>query len=436
MVNPNPNIKPIYSEIVRLLPPNFLFDNSSSNLLNLGDEHSDRPVLTAVSRRCRVQPFIVCIGSTDWRGINHRPQHMLRGLAARGWSVLYVNAPITWLSPLKNSALLGKWEIQFRVDEIEPGIRILEPPVVAPLGSMWSAANLWNQHRLARAINGELERLGVESYVLYSLLPSAADLLPLLSGKFKVLYDCVDDHAAFSGLVSKRFVRKLEERLAERSDVVLATASKLVERLQTYRADPKLVPNGVHVTHFTPTRATLGRGAMWRRSLGADVVAGFVGGIGDWIDLDLIAELARLRPRYTFVMIGPALTSVERLQETPNIRLLGPMPYSELPPVVQSFDVGLSPFVLNELTESVNPVKIYEYLAAGIDVVATPMRELQTLRDVVHLARTAQEFAEHIDGIIQGANCTPLETREAIARDNSWDKRIEDVDRMLREIIQ
>lgn len=380
--------------------------------------------------------FIVCVGSTDWEGINHRPQHMLRGLAAAGWRILYVNAPITWLSPLKNRSLLRKWDAQWRSAELEPGIRVLEPPVIAPFGSMWPVSNIWNQNRLARAINAELERESVTSYVLYSLLPTAVDLLPLLSGEYRILYDCVDDHAAFTGLISRSYVADLEQRITKESDIVFATSEKLAERLREYAAHPYLVPNGVHVDHFTATADIRERGQAFKRSLCADVVVGFVGGIADWIDTDMLAELAELRPQYTLALIGPVLTDLGRLTRLQNVHVMGPKPYADLPWIVQSFDVGLAPFRLNELTESVNPVKVYEYLAAGIEVIATPMRELLPMADAIHFARSGEELATCVDGIVDGSLKTPSSVREKIAKDNSWTKRIAETDRMLKEVLQ
>ncbi len=361
---------------------------------------------------------------------------MLRGLAAAGWRILYVNAPITWLSPLKNRSLLRKWDTQWRSAEVEPGIRVLEPPVIAPFGSMWPLANIWNQNRLARAVNAELERASITSYVLYSLLPGAVDLLPLLSGKHRILYDCVDDHAAFTGLISRPYVADLEQRITKESDIVFATSEKLAERLRRYGGHPHLMPNGVHVDHFAATDDNRERGLAFRKSLGADVVVGFVGGIADWIDTDMLAELATLRPQYTLVLIGPVFTNLGKFAQLQNVKLMGPKPYTDLPWIVQSFAVGLAPFRLNELTESVNPVKVYEYLAAGIEVIATPMRELLPMADAIHFARTGEELAVGIDGIVDGSRKTEPSVREKIAQDNSWTKRIAEADRLLREVMQ
>lgn len=360
---------------------------------------------------------------------------MLRGLAGRGWNILYVNAPITWLSPIKDRKLLHKWKTQWHSKEVEPHIRVLEPPVIAPFGSMTAISNVWNQHRIARAINEELAHLQIDKYVIYSLLPTAADLLPLLAGEKRILYDCVDDHAAFTGFISKTYVRQLEQRLTLQSDLSLATSNKLAEQLQSYGATPKLVPNGVHVEHFTPTKESLLRAQEWKKELGAKVVMGFVGGIADWIDIELMTRLAQLREHYTLALIGPVLTDLHALEKLPNVKILGPKSYSELPYYVQAFDAGLAPFRLNELTESVNPVKVYEYLAAGIEVIATPMRELLPMQHAIHLGKNAEEFALLMDGIVNGTGRFDPSVRLALAKANAWSTHIEMTDHLLKEIM-
>lgn len=381
-----------------------------------------------------LEPWIICIGSTDWQGINHRPHHMLRGLAQLGWNILYVNAPITWLSPLKDKTLLHKWKTQWQSHTVEPHIHVLEPPIIAPFGSMTPLSNIWNQHRIARAINAELLRLHIDTYILYSLLPTATDLLPLLTGKKQVLYDCVDDHASFTGLISKSYVRNMEQRLVQQSDVVFATSHKLAEQLERFGATPILVPNGVHIDHFAKTKDSIEKASKWKQSIGAQVIIGFVGGIADWIDIQLLTELASLRKNYTLVLIGPVLTDISALSRLPNVKVLGPKPYVELPQYVQAFDVGLAPFKLNDLTESVNPVKVYEYLAAGIEVIATPMRELLGMQEAVHIGKNAEEFAQHIDNIVAGSGRIDHTILEKFAKDNAWSHRIAKTNDLLKEI--
>jgi glycosyltransferase involved in cell wall biosynthesis len=376
---------------------------------------------------------LVSIGSTAWSGIEHRPHHVVRGLVQRGYEALYVDNPVTWLSPVKDRTTLPRLSNTESVTAAEPGVDVLRPPVFAPFGSMHRALNVWNQARLARSIRAWLGAQAQSAYVLYSWLPTTLDLLPHLPGNPIVVYDCVDDHAAFQGFVNPSYIRDIECTFARNSDVVIATAESLFERMSSCAARVLLAPNGVHAEHFAPTAATQASAAKLRNEWGADVVVGFVGGIGDWIDIGLIAEIAAARPEWAIVLIGPVLTDVAPLSTLPNVRLLGPRPYRSLPAYVQAFDVGLSPFRINDLTASVNPVKVYEYLAAQIEVIATPMRELLAHADVIHLAQDAAGFVAHIEAVTKGVRCD-ADKRTALVAASLWSTRIEQIFSAIEEV--
>jgi hypothetical protein len=115
---------------------------------------------------------------------------------------------------------------------------------------------------------------------------------------------------------------------------------------------------------------------------------GFFGLIRDWVDLDLLAEVARKRPDWHIVMIGDADSTVDLApyRALPNMHFLGRRPYADLPAYCKAFDVGLIPFKINELTKAVNPIKLREYLAAGLPVVSTPLPEVRLCDALVSLA--------------------------------------------------
>ena len=129
-------------------------------------------------------------------------------------------------------------------------------------------------------------------------------------------------------------------------------------------------------------------------------LAGYVGGMHQWVDQDLIVEVARKLPHVTFVFIGPAQCDVSRLEACPNVVLLGARPHAELPQYIREFDAGLVPYRLSEYTTNVYPTKLNEYLAMGIPVVATDLAEIQRFNEdhgqiVVDRARRGQLCRRH-----------------------------------------
>ena len=166
---------------------------------------------------------------------------------------------------------------------------------------------------------------------------------------------------------------------------------------------------------------------------------GFFGLIRDWVDLDLLADVARRRPDWHLVLIGDSTIELALYQGLANMHFLGRKPYADLPAYCKEFDAGLVPFKINELTKAVNPIKLREYLAAGLPVVSTPLPEVKACGPWVRIAADAEEFrrggrggvapsVEHSSG--NGAtddaarSCKAAEIRSAAMRDETWPAKV------------
>jgi O-antigen biosynthesis protein len=156
-----------------------------------------------------------------------------------------------------------------------------------------------------------------------------------------------------------------------------------------------------------------------------------VGGIHDWVDVELIVETARRMPEITFVLIGPTLKSLKpKLEGIPNLLSLGPKPYSELISYMAYFTVGIIPFKLNLLNESTNPIKLYEYLGTGLPVVSTGMQEVVVYEadGVVYIADDPESFGDRIiKAIATSTDPELINRRLGIAAGNSWASRAEQI---------
>ena len=204
----------------------------------------------------------------------------------------------------------------------------------------------------------------------------------------KLLYECVDDHQGFwddPGLAAE--VRAFETQLTRRADLVVATAPALAARLAALNPRTVHVGNGVELARFR--RVVTGPAPPRPAGLiGLDgAVVGFYGAIGSWIDRELIAAVARAQPGWTFVLIGPVMAPVDGLRALPNVRLLPPVPYDQLPAYLAHVPVWIAPFVPGPMTMAVDPLKAYEYLAAGRQVVASPLPALAPLDGLLATAR-------------------------------------------------
>ncbi|MGD8386280.1 MAG: glycosyltransferase [Desulfobacteraceae bacterium] len=294
-------------------------------------------------------------------------------------------------------------------------------PLVIPLPSSATARRL---NRLLLITQVRMALAGVQRgpTQLWSFTPDVAYAL----GHFKevrVVYYCVDDHASFSGY-NKSQVLQDEEALCRRSDLVVTTSKTLQEAKAPWNPNTILVPHGVDYDHFS-------RAVRENLPCPQDLEAiprprlGFIGLIRDWVDLGLIAHVAEMHPEWHFVWIGDADSSVNTAQyrKMPNMHFLGRRPYEALPAYCRHFDVGLIPFKINALTRAVNPIKLREYLAAGLPVISTSMPEVAQYRGLIQIADSPEEFDYAVKECLETSSAYASARVEAMAGE-TWPQKV------------
>ena len=240
----------------------------------------------------------------------------------------------------------------------------------------------------------------------------------------RVVYHCVDRWDAFSTYDSN-MMAEMDKRCCQNADLVIASSQDLVERCRRHSANVHLVSHGVDHDHFSQALQTTQRPA----DLPPGRVAGFFGLLSEWLDQDILIEVARRVPECEIVLIGKADVSIERLKAIHNIHLLGPRPFSQLPAYVAHFDVGLIPFVINELTLAVNPIKLREMLSAGCPVVSTDLPEVHAYkgRGVV-VAVSAGAFAAAVEQRIRNPALTAERAQiSAGVANETWLAKVDEI---------
>lgn len=372
---------------------------------------------------------IVCIAAADWFGMWARAQQLMTRFARQGNRILYVDPPITLLSPIKNPALFGKQ--REKLTQVEENIFVYSPPVMLPFGNMYRPINKANQYRLASRLRSVLKKINYQPTLLWSYLPASVDLVGHMKAPF-LCYDCVDEHAAFPGFVKRQTVDTMERRLLGMADATFASAKELYDRKHHHASGMVFVPNGADVKHFAQAREE-------KLPLAAEVadlprpVVGYIGAISQWMDQDMLVALAEKYPQWSLVLVGPADTDVSRLKSLPNVHLLGKKDYQTLPAYLKAFDVAVIPFKINDLTTGVNPVKLYEYLAAGKPVVSSKLPEVLPFAPTVQLASTPAEFIAQVEKSLADNNSTAVAKRVALAEENSWENRAEVMSRVITD---
>lgn len=245
-----------------------------------------------------------------------------------------------------------------------------------------------------------------------------------------VVYDILDDLSIYDadevGMPEERRVRFHHPAMMARADVVIASSPALVERHAAERQDILLVENGVAPATFGESRPVPEAMAGIERP-----IIGYHGMIARWFDFDMVTAIAAGHPTATVVLVGPhdqdAAERLARLTERPNVRYLGPQPSDRIAAFVQRFDVGLVPFVVDDLTRAVSPLKMYEYLAAGVPVVAAPLPVCEA-HPLVTTVGTPGEATTAVASAIERAN-DPLHVAalRAAAEEASWATRLQPV---------
>jgi glycosyltransferase involved in cell wall biosynthesis len=372
---------------------------------------------------------IICFAQ-DWGGDPTSKMHIMRILARKN-RVLWVNS-IGMRRPTASGADLRRIVAKLKRSiggcvEVEPNVFVANP-LVLPLPGIALFDRL-NAEVLVAWLRRLCRRLRIEGPVLYTFLPYMNRLVGRL-GERMVVYHCVDEYAAFTG-VPRVALMRMEQDLVRRADVVLASAENLCEERRPLNPNTHFVPHGVDVAHFaraldpaTPVPEDLAR-------LPRPVV-GFVGLLADWVDFDVIRALALARPAWSFALVGKASTDLGPLRGVANIHLLGQKPYAAVPGYLRGFDVGLIPFRVNELTVRANPLKLREYLAAGLPVVSASLPEVARYDGLVRLAGGVPGFLAQIEAALAERSAPMVRRRLEAMRAEGWEARVEEISAIVR----
>lgn len=367
---------------------------------------------------------IICFGN-DWDEDPLSKKHIMTRLAARN-RVLWINSigirrPRP--TPRDLQRALGKLRhAAAGLREVHSRLHVLSPLAVPFHGS--ALARRVSRTVLRWGVRRACRQLAFRDPITWTFMPTSTEVAGELGEKLLV-YHCVDEHSAFTG-VDKDPLLALERRLIEKADCVVVSSRRLYATRRPINPRTHLVEHGVDVELFRQACDADRPVAEDMRRLRKPVI-GFFGIIADWVDLGLIRFLADARPQWDLALIGKPVADLAALGGTPNVHLLGHRPYAALPSYAKGFDVAIVPFVTNEFTLAANPLKLREYLAAGLPVVSTDLPEVAKMKGAVRIGRDREGFLRAIQAILDSGQTGP---QLAISRQmdtESWDQRVEEL---------
>ena len=367
---------------------------------------------------------IVVFCHLRWGFVWQRPQQFLSRFAKRH-KILFIEEPFFDLAE-------GS-EPRIDYHKVMPNVTVVTPHV----------SKEWNRSPRMPAKLREFTKTAIEAMNetgefdrpllwYYSPMDSAWSL-----GYFEnrgVVYDCMDELSQFTG-APKALVAN-EARLIEHADVVFTGGYELGEKKRKQHDNVHTFGCGVEFDHF-------GKAADPSTVIPPDIdfmarpILGWMGVVDERVDYAMVGEMARMRPDWSFAMVGPVVkVDPNLLPHAPNLYWLGGRDYQQLPNYCRAFDVNMMCFANNAATQYINPTKGLEYMATGKPIVSTPVRDVvRQWSDIVYLAKNAGEFVKAAEDALKNPRGERVQRGLELAKKCSWESTVATMQQLIKEAI-
>lgn len=375
--------------------------------------------------------------------------HVLRELA-RSRRVLWLETPLRATATRELASIDGPlarttltvaraldlvWSSAHRLAELATGainvaddLWVATPPAFARTRSHRIQRQLL--HLFVRHLR---KQLGISTFQLWTFVPTTADHVGAL-GEDVSIYFCGEEWSLASE-VDQAQMLAAERTLLRRVDAVVATNHLLGDAKRMLNVATYVTPLGVDHAHFAKalddaTRVPAPLAALPRPRIG------FHGALREGVDLELIAHVARTRPDWSIVLIGPEPREIASIRELPNVHALGKVAHEELPAYCKGLDVGMIPLRLDPRVTFTNPPQLREYLSAGLPVVSTPIPEVKRYASMCRIAETTNDVVPAIELALKESGPVARGARSAAMKNETWSARVTEVMRTVEEISQ
>lgn len=328
------------------------------------------------------------------------------------------------------------------IRKINNNFHVITPPPAMPFRCTVPFFNSISQFNNLVFYRHIIKKMGFNDPILWITRPTQLGAIGRLGEKLLV-YDCVDEHSGFHSIMQNNLVSRqrqvmfaMEKIVLSRADIVFTTARRLYSNKKEYNRNTYLVPNACDSAHFSRALSKDTEIPAGMKPIKHPII-GFYGLLDrNKINIGLIMDTALKYPEYSVVLVGPKNINTKKLESIKNIFLLGEVPYGQLPNYLKGFDAAIIPFKHNDAIENTNPVKLYEYLAAGRPVVCTDFPEARAFKDVLRIAGEDSEFVDLIPAALNENSEELVNKRLAAVKEHSWDNRTETISGLLEEALR
>lgn len=362
---------------------------------------------------------LICFSHLRWNFVYQRPQHIITKLS-ESFNTFFIEEPI----------FDAEDQAYFSSSQINSSLSVLVPHL---LPGLTAEEQILQQELLLKNI---IKTDRVKEFIFWYYTPMALEFTGAFSPAL-IVYDCMDELSAFKFAPEK--LKALEFKLMEKADLVFTGGHTLYQEKKKYHSNIHPFPSSIDKNHFGKARNAAGSPQDQQDIEG--VKLGFFGVIDERFDIDLIKKMAEIRPEWQFILIGPVVKiEPKSLPNANNIHYLGKRLYDELPAYLSGWDIALIPFLLNESTKYISPTKTPEYLAAGIPVISTPIRDVVSpygMRKLVDIGSTAQEFVALAESeLAMTEKGRWLAHVDDFLKDMSWDNTARDMFDLMEQQLE
>jgi glycosyltransferase involved in cell wall biosynthesis len=368
---------------------------------------------------------IVCLSAVDWAFNWQQPQEVTSAFVRSGNRVLFVENTGVRRPSIKDAARLRDrlkhWARARGGITVAPNLPDILSPLLLPFPYARAAVAL-NERLLVRAIRTWMPPRDASPLIVITFLPTplARAVIHRLQPDLIVYYSA--DRLTETSVQAGK-LRESEPLLLAEADLVLTSSLGLQKAAAAIATRVEYFPSGVQAGEFRRERLSrTGRPPAFDGLTGP--IVGFTGSLRDATDVALLTELTGLAPDLSFVFVGPVAADVRRLAARENVRFLGAVPHADVIKYTANFDAGILPYVLTDYTADVMPMKLKEYVAAGLPIVSTHLPEICRFADqhpgLISFARDAATFAGALRAAVASDTPASVERRMTIAQQYDW----------------
>ena len=391
---------------------------------------------------------IICFSNQLWDYPNWtNKRHVMYRLGKLGHKVIFVDPPINFGRVLLTQFKKGFFNLRRFIlgYKKEENVLVYTPIKFFPFSD--SYANFFS-NKINKFSQNFFDKKRKTILWIYN---SEIENLNIYLEKIKrdyLIYDCVDYYAGFPRYETKESkdrVLEIEKELSSKSDLVFATAPGLVERLKKFNAKTFYTPNVGDYELFKDIKIKFKNKIPSELKNLSHPIIGYIGALDSYkFDFELLKKSAEAYPDYNFVIIGDMALKDRKgslkelgLDNLPNVRFLGSIPFVKTPAYMAQFDVELIPYVYNDYTVGgCFPVKFFNTMSAGVPSVVTDLPVFTLYKNVTYISKTRNDFIQNIKLALEEDSPQKVSERISIAKENTWDSKVASMLQIIKNNLQ